>query len=55
MKHSREDFITEYDKLKNHLGKIPSSRTFYSKPGISRRKLEPAFGSSAFTKLVGEH
>lgn len=54
MKYSKEDLITEYNELKNHLGKTPSSRTFYSETGISRRKIEAIFGSNAYTKLVNE-
>ena len=54
MEYSKEDLIEEYNKLKEHLGKSPSSRSFYSETGISRRKLEENFGSSAFTKLVEE-
>jgi hypothetical protein len=54
MEYSKEDLVTEYNNLKKHLGKIPSSRIFYSESGISRRKLEAVFGSSAFTKLVAE-
>lgn len=52
--YSKEDLITEYKKLKDHLGKSPSSRTFYSETGISRRKLEAVFGSRAYAKLAQE-
>ena len=54
MEYTKEDLIEEYNKLKEHLGKSPSSRSFYSETGISRRKLEAIFGGSAFTKLVKE-
>ncbi|MFA7115860.1 MAG: restriction endonuclease FokI C-terminal domain-containing protein [Bacteroidales bacterium] len=54
MEYSKENLKEEYNKLKEHIGKPPSSRIFYKETGISRRKIETVFGSSAFTKLVQE-
>jgi len=54
MKHSKENIIGEYKKLKEHLGKPPSSRTFENETGIQLRVLEKFFGRNSWTKLVTE-
>lgn len=54
MKHTKEDIITEYKKLKDHLGNSPSSTLFHKETGIHNRHLEKIFGSNAYSKLVTE-
>lgn len=52
MEYTKDDIISEYKKLRNHLGKSPSSRKFYSETGLTLRQLEKLYGSNAFSKLV---
>lgn len=54
MKYSKDDLITEYKKIREHLGHSPSSKEFLGGTGISKRSLENVFGSNAFSKLVNE-
>ncbi len=54
MIYNRDNIIAEYNKLKKHLGKPPSSRVFLKETGIHKRHLENEFGSNAFSKLVSE-
>jgi hypothetical protein len=54
MEYTKEDIITEYKKLKDHLGKSPSSRTFEKETGIQLKLLEKFFGRNSWTKLVTE-
>lgn len=54
MKYTKDDIISEYKKLKDHLGKAPSSRTFESETGIQLKLLEKYFGRNSWTKLVVE-
>jgi len=54
MKYSKEYIITEYKKLKEHLGEPPSSKVFFSETGIHKRYMEQAFGSNSYSKLAIE-
>ena len=54
MKNTKENLISEYKKLKGHLGQQPSYSEFLSETGISKRQLEKFFGSEGFSKLVTE-
>ena len=54
MEYSKENIITEYKKLKTHLGKPPSAAKFYSETGISQHYMEKVYGSNAYSKLVIE-
>ncbi|MEP6646295.1 MAG: restriction endonuclease FokI C-terminal domain-containing protein [Saprospiraceae bacterium] len=54
MEYTKDNIITEYKKLKEHLGKPPSSRTFEKDTGIPLRILEKLFGRNSWTKLVTE-
>ena len=54
MKHTKEDIINEYKKLKEHLGSSPSSKTFYDQTGINKRHVEKLFGSDSYSKIVRE-
>lgn len=48
----KEQIILEYNRIKDELGRQPSSREFYDNTNISERKMAQAFGSNAFSKLV---
>lgn len=54
MEYTKDDIVTEYKKLKEHLGKAPSSRTFEQETGIQLKLLEKFFGRNSWTKLVTE-
>jgi len=54
MEYTKEDIITEYKKLKDHLGKSPSSRTFEKETGIRLKLLDKFFGGNSWSKLVTE-
>jgi hypothetical protein len=54
LKYTKEYIITEYKKLKEHLGEPPSSRVFFSETGIHKRYLERIFGSNSYSKLALE-
>jgi hypothetical protein len=54
MEYTKDDIIIEYQKLKDHLGKSPSSRTFEKETGIQLKLLEKFFGRNSWTKLVSE-
>jgi hypothetical protein len=54
MQYTKDDIISEYKKLKGHLGKPPSSRTFETETGIQLKLLEKFFGRNSWTKLVTE-
>jgi hypothetical protein len=54
MTYTKKYIITQYKKLKKHLGKSPSSSVFLKETGIHKRHLEKFFGSNAFSKLVSE-
>ncbi|MGD0581487.1 MAG: restriction endonuclease FokI C-terminal domain-containing protein [Bacteroidales bacterium] len=54
MEYSKNDIIIEYKKLKDHLGKSPSSRIFAKETGIQLKLLEKFFGRNSWTKLVTE-
>lgn len=54
MEYRKEGIIAEYTKLKDHLGKSPSSRTFEKETGIRLKLLEKFFGRNSWTKLVIE-
>jgi Restriction endonuclease FokI, C terminal len=54
MKYNKEYIITEYKRLKEHLGKPPSSKVFFSETGIHKRYMEKIFGSNSYSKLATE-
>ena len=54
MKYTKQEIITEYLKLKEHLGHQPSFPTFFSETKIGKRIIEKIFGSDAYSKLVIE-
>lgn len=54
MEFTKEDIINEYEKLKEHLGKSPSSRVFEKETGTQLKLLEKFFGRNSWTKLVIE-
>ena len=54
MEYTKDDIITEYKKLKDHLGKSPSWTIFHKQTGIHKRHLEKIFGSNSYSKLVTE-
>lgn len=54
MKHTKEDIINEYKKLKEHLGSSPSSKIFYAETGLNKRHIEKLFGSESYSKIVRE-
>lgn len=54
MKNSKDDIISEYRKLKDYLGKQPSSGEFYKETNISEGDLVKLFGSKPYSKLVKE-
>jgi hypothetical protein len=54
MKYTKEYIITEYKKLKEHLGGPPSSKAFFSETGIHKRSIEKIFGSNSYSKLATE-
>lgn len=54
MEYIKDDIVSEYKKLKDHLGKPPSSRTFEKETGIQLKLLEKFFGRNSWTKLVTE-
>lgn len=54
MKQTKENIIVEYKKLKDHLGKPPSSIIFQKETGIQLKSLENFFGGKAWSKLVTE-
>lgn len=54
MEYTKDDIVTEYKKLKEHLGKAPSSRTFSEETGIQLKLLEKFYGRNSWTKLVTE-
>lgn len=54
MKYTKDDIITEYTKLKDHLAKQPSSGEFYKETNISESELVKVFGSKPYSKLVKE-
>ncbi|TCC96793.1 hypothetical protein [Pedobacter psychroterrae] len=54
MEYTKDHIILEYKRLKEYLGKSPSSRKFYAETGLSLRMLEKLYGSNAFSKLVNE-
>jgi hypothetical protein len=54
MEYTKDDIVTEYKKLKDHLGKAPSSRTFEQETGIQLKLLEKFYGRNSWTKLVTE-
>jgi hypothetical protein len=54
MKYSKDDLIKAYSKLKEHLGKPPSSTIFYKETGIHKSHLEKLFGSNSYSQLVLE-
>lgn len=54
MEYTKDNIIAEYKKLKDHLGKSPSSRAFEKETGIQLKLLEKFFGRNSWTKLVTE-
>lgn len=54
MTNTKEEIITEYKKLRDHLGESPSMTVFFKETGIPRRHLEKIFGSNYYSKLVSE-
>lgn len=54
LKYTKEYIITEYKKLKEHLGEPPSSKVFFSETGIHKRYVEKIFGSNSYSKLAVE-
>lgn len=54
MEYNKDYIISEYNRLKEHLGKSPSSRTFEKETGIQLKLLEKFFGRNSWTKLVTE-
>lgn len=54
MDYTKDDLITEYKKLKDHLGKSPSQTVFCKQTGIHNRHIEKIFGSNCYSKLVAE-
>lgn len=54
MNYTKEQIISEYKKLKEHLEKAPSSRVFEQETGIQLKLLEKFFGRNSWTKLVVE-
>ncbi len=51
---TKEEIIAEYKRLKNYLGKQPTSVDFYKETSISEGNLVKAFGSKPYSKLVQE-
>lgn len=54
MKYTKDYIISEYQKLKAHLGQPPSSKVFYAETGIHKRHMDKIFGSNSFSQLVTE-
>lgn len=54
MEYTKDDIVTEYKKLKEHLGKSPSLTIFSKETGIHQRHLQKIYGSNCWTKLVSE-
>jgi hypothetical protein len=54
MEYTKDYLINEYKKLKDYIGKSPSSTVFFKETGIHKRHLEKIFGSNSFSKLVTE-
>lgn len=54
MRHTREEIVGEYKRLRNGINRPPDARTFYRETPISRRTAEAAFGSMAFSKIQRE-
>ena len=54
MMYTKEDIVNEYKKLRDFLGKPPSSLEFYRETNIDQNILSKIFGSKAYSKLVIE-
>jgi hypothetical protein len=54
MKHTREQIVREYKRLRSGNEHPLDARTFYRESRISKRTAEAAFGSKAFSKIQRE-
>ncbi|MDR2533163.1 MAG: restriction endonuclease [Tannerellaceae bacterium] len=54
MTYDKNDILIEYKKLRDYLGKKPSSTEFYRETNISENDLIKIFGSKPYFKLVSE-
>ena len=54
MAYSKNDIVTVYKKLRDFLGKQPTSKEFYKETDISEGELIKVFGSKPYFKLVSE-